>query len=174
MSSRVIEVVDHRPSWGDEFRHEKDLLQSVLDKTNLVAIHHIGSTSVIGLCAKPIIDILIEVQSLENLDRDSHLMQSIGYEVKGEFGITGRRYFQKGGVQRSHQVHAFTVGSAEITRHIAFRDYLIEFPEIASMYGDLKREGALVCDNDIELYCKHKESFIKKHEASALRWKFTL
>ncbi|WCE32531.1 GrpB family protein [Vibrio sp. SCSIO 43137] len=174
MSTRIIEVVDYRPSWVDEFNKEKELLQSALNVTNVVEIHHIGSTSVKDLCAKPIIDILIEVQSLEQLDRDNYLMQTLGYEVKGEFGIAGRRYFQKGGVQRSHQVHAFLVGSAEVTRHIAFRDYLIEFPDIASMYGSLKREGALVCDNDIELYCKHKESFIKEHQESALCWKYTL
>ncbi|WP_233090623.1 GrpB family protein [Vibrio sp. IB15] len=111
MSSRVIEVVDYRPSWADDFSDEKVLLESVLNSVNVVAIHHIGSTSVKGLCAKPIIDILLEVKSLEELDKNNNLMESLGYEVKGEFGIAGRRYFQKGGIQRSHQVHAFLVGS---------------------------------------------------------------
>ncbi|TOF71387.1 GrpB family protein, partial [Vibrio parahaemolyticus] len=113
MSSRVIEVVDYRPSWANEFSDEKVLLESALNSANVVAIHHIGSTSVKGLCAKPIIDILVEVKSLEELDKNNNLMESLGYEVKGEFGIAGRRYFQKGGIQRSHQVHAFLVGSPE-------------------------------------------------------------
>jgi GrpB-like predicted nucleotidyltransferase (UPF0157 family) len=169
MSSRVIEVVDYRLSWANEFSDEKVLLESALNSANVVAIHHIGSTSVKGLCAKPIIDILVEVKSLEELDKNNNLMESLGYEVKGEFGIAGRRYFQKGGIQRSHQVHAFLVGSPEANRHIAFRDYLIQFPEIALHYGNLKREGASICNNDIGVYC----SFIKEHEANALRWKFT-
>jgi GrpB-like predicted nucleotidyltransferase (UPF0157 family) len=173
MSSRVIEVVDYRPSWVDEFSDEKVLLESVLNLANVAAIHHIGSTSVKGLCAKPIIDILVEVKSLEELDKSNNLMKSLGYEVKGEFGIAGRRYFQKGGIQRSHQVHAFLAESPEATRHIAFRDYLIAFPEIALQYGNLKREGASICNNDISVYYTHKDSFIKEHEANALRWKFT-
>ncbi|EHP3974513.1 hypothetical protein BS623_23665 [Vibrio parahaemolyticus] len=173
MNSRVIEVVDYRPSWANEFSDEKVLLESVLNSANVVAIHHIGSTSVKGLCAKPIIDILVEVKSLEELDRNNNLMESLGYEVKGEFGIAGRRYFQKGGIQRSHQVHAFLVESPEANRHIAFRDYLIHFPEIALHYGNLKREGASICNNDVGVYCNHKDSFIKEHEANALRWKFT-
>ncbi|MCM0148654.1 GrpB family protein [Photobacterium galatheae] len=173
MSSRIIEVVDYRDSWNDEFRQEKIRLQSALNEDNVVAIHHIGSTSVKGLCAKPIIDILIEVKSLEKLDSESYLMASFGYEVKGEFGIVGRRYFQKGGIQRSHQVYAFLVGSPEAKRHIAFRDYLITFPDIALEYGALKREAASICDNNIDVYCNHKNSFIKEHEMKALRWKFS-
>ncbi|WP_240207456.1 GrpB family protein [Vibrio sp. CyArs1] len=171
MGSRIIEVVDYRPSWAGAFCDEKVLLESVLNLTNVVEIHHIGSTSIKGLCAKPIIDILIEVKSLECLDKNNDSMRSLGYEVKGEFGITGRRYFQKGGVQRSHQVHAFLVGSPEINRHIAFRDYLTAFPEIALRYGKLKREGATICNHDIILYCSHKDNFIKEHVAKAVRWR---
>lgn len=172
MSLSEIEVVNYRASWVDEFCQEKAQLESVLNLKNILSIHHIGSTSVKGLCAKPVIDILLEVNSLEELDRDSHLMESIGYEVKGEFGIPSRRYFRKGGKKRSHQVHAFLAGSLESKRHIAFRDYLISFPDIAKLYGDLKRVGAAICDNDMGAYCNHKDSFIKEHEAKALSWKF--
>lgn len=172
MSSRIIEVVDFRESWVDDFSQEKMLIQSALNESNVAAIHHIGSTSVKGLCAKPIIDILIEVKCLEKLDDESHLMESLGYLAKGEFGISGRRYFQKGGVQRSYQVHAFLVGSQEAKRHLAFKDYLIAFPNIASEYASLKQDGAAICDNDIEIYCSYKDSFIKEHEAKALNWKF--
>ncbi|NOI65271.1 GrpB family protein [Vibrio sp. 99-8-1] len=173
MNPRVIEVVDYRCSWIDEFNREKVLIESALNLDNVAAIHHIGSTSVKGLCAKPIIDILIEVNSLEEMDNENYLMESLGYKVKGEFGIAGRRYYQKGGIQRSHQVHVFLVGSSEVKRHIAFRDYLTTFPEIASLYDSLKREGAEICDNDIDAYSTHKESFIKEHEKNALRWKYT-
>ena len=172
MSLRIIEVVDYRPSWVSDFCQEKAKLQSLLTPSNVVSVHHIGSTSVEGLCAKPIIDILIEVKSLEKLDDDDHLMQSLGYEVKGEYGISGRRYYQKGGSQRSHQVHAFLASSPEAKRHIAFRDYLIRFPDIAMLYGMLKREGAAVCNNDIDVYCNYKDNFIKEHETKAVHWKY--
>lgn len=173
MSLRVIEVVEYRESWLNDFRQEKELLLSNLNDGNLVSVHHVGSTSVKGLCAKPIIDILVEVKSLEQLDEQNHLMDKLGYLAKGEFGISGRRYFQKGGVQRTHQIHAFLMGSPEVKRHIAFRDYLTAFPKIALLYGTLKQKGASVCNNDISVYCNHKDSFIKEHEENALRWKST-
>ncbi len=172
LSSRIIEVVEFRQSWADDFSQEKKAIQSALSESNVVEIHHIGSTSVNGLCAKPIIDILIEVDCLNKLDQESHLMESLGYLVKGEFGISGRRYFQKGTVQRSHQVHAFLAGSKEAERHLAFRDYLISFPTIASEYVSIKREGVSICNNDIDLYCRHKDAFIKEHEVKAINWKY--
>lgn len=171
MSTRIIEVVEYRDEWCNQFSQEKALIQSVLTNDNVVAIHHIGSTSVKGLCAKPIIDILIEVKSLEELDSDSHLIEAIGYLAKGEFGIAGRRYFQKGDVQRSHHVHAFLFDSMDAKRHLAFRDYLIAFPNIASEYASIKRDAATVCDNDIDVYCNYKDSFVKEHEAKAMHWK---
>ncbi|SBS35160.1 dephospho-CoA kinase/protein folding accessory domain-containing protein [Marinomonas spartinae] len=172
MSIRIIEVVDYRDEWPDQFSQEKAVIQSLFSNDNVEAIHHIGSTSVKGLCAKPIIDILMEVKNLEVLDDESHLMGALGYLAKGEFGITGRRYFQKGDIQRSHQIHAFLSGSVDAKRHLAFRDYLIAFPHIASEYASIKREGASICQNDVDIYCDHKNSFIKEHEAKALDWKF--
>ena len=172
MSQRIIEVIDYQPQWAVDFTKEKELISSVLTAANIHAIHHIGSTSVKGLCAKPIIDILLEVKSLEALDSESEKMASLGYLVKGEFGIKGRRYFQKGGIQRTHQVHAFVAGSPEVKRHIAFRDYLRVFPDVACKYGEIKRSGAAICNNDIDVYIDYKNSFIQEYEAKAVRWKF--
>ncbi|OOF03318.1 hypothetical protein BZG79_14385 [Salinivibrio sp. MA427] len=172
MSLRIIEVVDFQSSWADDFNREKALICNALSQENVVGVHHIGSTSVEGLCAKPIIDILLEVKCLSALDEQGYLMESLGYLAKGEFGIPGRRYFQKGGVQRTHQVHAFLTGSHEAQRHIAFKEYLIAFPEVADEYGVLKKTGAVICNNDMYVYCRHKDSFIKEHEAKALSWKF--
>ena len=166
---RIIEVVDFNENWASEFQQEKLLIKSVLG--NGVKIHHIGSTAVLGLCAKPIIDILLEVENLAWLDLQSGKMEGLGYLVKGESGIEGRRYFQKGGVQRSHHLHAFLVGSPHIARHLAFRDYLRAFPEIRKDYGVLKKKGIKICNNDIERYGAHKNSFIQKYEKKALRWK---
>lgn len=167
---RVIEVVDYRPQWVADFVNEKAAIGQHFNSVNIASIHHIGSTSVKGLCAKPIIDILVEVYDLDTLDAQAANIELLGYEVKGEFGISGRRYFQKGGIQRTHQIHAFKVGSPGVERHLAFRDYLIAFPKIMLEYGAIKKEGVKLCNNNIEKYVAHKNHFIQFHEQQALNY----
>lgn len=167
-TKRKIEVVDYDPSWPGMFEQESKLLSRTLG--NIVEkIHHIGSTSVPGLAAKPIIDILVEVTSLENLDARHQQMVTIGYQPKGEFGIPGRRYFQRGETERTHQVHAYLAGDANIIRHLAFRDYIMTNPSIAAEYAQLKKSVARTCDHDIDRYCQGKDAFIKEHEARAIQ-----
>lgn len=164
-----IEVVPYNSSWPMLFEKEKLALirnvGSVIKK-----IHHIGSTSVEGLSAKPIIDLILEVESLNTLDKLERTFIKLGYESMGELGISGRRYYRKGGDNRTHQIHAFEVGDANITRHLAFREYLKAHPEIKQDYSKLKVKVARECQNNIELYCDGKDSFIKEHEVKALNW----
>lgn len=169
MNRRRIEVDPYDPVWSRLFAEERDLLLSHLPLP-IAGVHHVGSTSVQGLEAKPIIDILMEVADVQDLDQYSHCFESIGYECKGEFGISGRRYYQKGGDNRTHQIHAFAAGSENITRHIAFREYLAAHPAVAREYGVLKKQVALSCKNDIGLYCDGKADFMEKHERLALMW----
>lgn len=165
---RKIEVVDYDPSWPERFTEERNLLRKTLGDI-AVEVQHIGSTAVPGLAAKPIIDILIEVTDLPALDARDRDMELLGYEPKGEFGIPGRRYFQKGGDNRTHQIHAFVTGDANVSRHIAFRDYLRSNPGVAEEYGALKKRVAETCDNDIGTYCDGKDAFVKNHEEIAER-----
>lgn len=176
MTLRIIEVVDYNPNWVNEFEKEKALILSQFSREG-VQVHsqpfnllHIGSTSVVGLSAKPIIDMLLEVDSLESLDLDSDKLAAIGYQVKGEYGIKGRRYFQRGEIERTHQIHAFLKGSDHAIRHLAFRDYLTAFPEVAKTYAEIKKEGAKRYSHSIDQYCEHKNDFVVKHEAEALIW----
>src|SRR5690625_735092 len=104
----------------------------------IMTIHHIGSTSVDGLKAQPIIDIMPVVKNISRMDEFTPAMTDLGYETKGENGIIGRRFFQKGGDNRSHHVHIFEVGSLEIEHHLVFRDYLRSHPEYVKEYGNLK------------------------------------
>lgn len=166
---RVIEVVDYRSTWKIDFEIEKQLLENVLSTCDAV-VHHIGSTSIPGLAAKPVIDILLEVSSLELLDTLEAQMGEISYVSKGEFGIPGRRYYQKGGSNRTHQIHAFLKDSPNIVRHLAFRDYLIEHSDIASEYAAVKRKGAAACNNSVADYCAYKNDFVQYQEALALEW----
>ncbi|MCJ8295229.1 MAG: GrpB family protein [Colwellia sp.] len=169
MSNRVIEVVDYDPNWKIIFETEKIALTKAIG-SNTVKIDHIGSTSVIGLSAKPVVDILIEVSNLEELDAAHENIYALGYTIKGENGISGRRYFQKGGNQRSHHVHAFQSSDLHLHRHRAFKEYLIAHPTIASEYGFIKKEAVSKSDNDINAYMALKNDFIQKYEKLALEW----
>lgn len=107
-----ITVVNYDPEWPSKYVRERDYITEIL-KENCISIYHIGSTSVPGLAAKPIIDIMAVVRSLEELDMVAEKFSEIGYEYLGEFGITGRRYLRKGGDERTHQIHIFkrTIGT---------------------------------------------------------------
>lgn len=166
---RQIEVVDYRPEWPDRYRREAEQLSDALGDT-LVAAHHIGSTSVPGLAAKPVIDILLEVRDLAELDTHNAAMADLGYEAKGEYGIERRRFYQKGGDRRSHHVHAFPVGDEHVTRHLAFRDYLIAHPAVAAEYARLKQRIAQTYVSDSNGYCAAKNDFVVNHERRALTW----
>ena len=169
VSSRLVEVLDYDLNWKNAFEKERVILSKALGH-NAVKIDHIGSTSVEGLSAKPIIDILIEVTSLDELDISNKNIEALGYHVKGENGIEGRRYFQKGGNQRSHHVHAFQTNDFHLLRHIAFKEYLIANPTIASEYTKLKKEAVKNSNNNIDVYIALKNTFIEKHEKIAIEW----
>lgn len=167
----VLTLEPHRNSWKQDFEVEAARIRSAVGDV-LVVIHHIGSTAIPGIYAKPIIDILAEVTSLDALGARVDAMQSLGYESMGEFGIPGRRYFRKDDSDgmRTHQIHAFAHQSPQVLRHLAFRDYLISHPDTAQEYSDLKRRLVQTCNGDIEAYMDGKDSFIKEVERKALEW----
>lgn len=169
LKKRRIEIVDYDRRWPDLFQEEARLLSEVLS-TELVRIHHIGSTAVAGLKAKSVIDILLEVKDVNALDAYDSAMKKIGYIPKGEFGIPGRRFYLKGPDRRTCHVHAFTAGSHDVRRHIAFRDYLMAHPLVAGEYGALKARCASECNDDIDRYCDGKRDFVAFHETRALEW----
>ena len=164
-----IIVTNYNPTWCTKFTREAEAIRLILDDSPH-RLHHIGSTSVPGLPAKPIIDILLEVEDLKLLDMRSARFQGLGYEIMGEYGIPRRRYFRKGDANRTHHVHAFPMGDHHVTRHLAFRDYLRAHTDIARTYGLLKQELAAQPDIDAEKYCAAKDPFIKTHEVKALEW----
>lgn len=170
MAQHVI-VTEYNPLWPQLYRQEAEQIRAIL-RDNCVAIHHIGSTAVVGLCAKPVIDIMPVVVSLARVDAQKKAFEAIGYEVLGEFGIAGRRYLRKGGDERTHQLHIFEQGAYEqIERHLALRDYLRAHPQDAAVYGRLKRQLAQQFPWDIESYCDGKDDLVRKLEQAALQWR---
>ncbi len=165
----IVTVVEYNSAWPDMFEMESQKIQSILGDI-LNHIHHIGSTSVPNLMAKPVIDIMLDVTSLDLLDQLTRKIENLGYEAMGEYGIPGRRYFRKGGDNRTHHIHAFQAGDPNLVRHLAFRDYLIAHPEVAKQYGQLKFDIAKACENNIDNYWERKAPFIKHHEPIAVDW----
>lgn len=161
-------MVPHNSEWRQEFEREGKQITHALGG-NIVTVHHIGSTAIPGIYAKPVIDMLLVVKNHADLDAKQAVMEALGYQALGEFGIPTRRYFRRDNAEgdRTHQVHAFEDGSPQIARHLAFRDYLIAHPDIAQQYSDLKRELTAQHPNDIEAYMDGKDAFIKNIDLQA-------
>lgn len=169
-----IKVVPYQVEWEESFQKEKSQLVEMISNDNLVAIEHIGSTSVVGLAAKPIIDILVIVKDIEQLDEDNHKIASLGYISRGEFGISGRRYFPKGGDLRTHHVHAFQYDNLyDIKRHLLVRDYLRTHKSVREQYAHIKLKGASLFPQDIDGYGDYKDHFVKQLEKEAFLWHWT-
>lgn len=170
-SKREVTVIPYDPRWAAWFERSASEVKAALGDSLLV-IHHIGSTSIPGIYAKPIIDMLAVARDLRGIDECVERMQRIGYEPMGEFGISGRRYFRRdnsAGV-RTEQVHVFAMESPHVRRHLAFRDFLRSNPELAQEYSRLKQRLAAEYPTDIEAYMDGKDQFIRQAEAKALEW----
>ena len=165
-----VEIVQHDPKWSQLYQVEADKLMHAFGK-ELVSIHHIGSTSVPGLLAKPILDMMPVVQDIERVELLNEQMESLGYEALGEFGMLGRRYFRKGGDARTHQVHIFQKNDKwNIDRHLAVKEFLNSHPAEVKLYGELKESLAKKFPNDRISYVDGKNTFVKYLEKRAFSW----
>lgn len=168
-NKRKVEVIDYRSDWKKKFEDEAEILREIL-KDIIVDIHHIGSTAIPNIKAKPIIDILIEVKEIDKVDQFNDKLIQQGYIPLRENGIPYRRFFIKGDeIDRTHHVHIFQTGNPEIARHIRFRDYLINHPDEAKAYSDLKDELAKKYPYNIEEYIKGKDHFIKEIDQKVMK-----
>lgn len=160
---KKIEVVPYNSKWPELFESEQKLIKQALGK-NCITIYHIGSTSVPGLSAKPIIDMLPVVKSIQKVDKVTTAMESLGYEAKGEYGIAFRRYFQKSMGIVTH-VHVYQEGDPEINRYLNFRDWMRSHPDESESYAKLKVELAKKFPHDILQYCNGKDAFVASIDA---------
>jgi GrpB-like predicted nucleotidyltransferase (UPF0157 family) len=166
----AVELVDPRPEWIEKARAEAERLGKAIGST-LVTVHHIGSTSIPGIKAKPIIDLLPVVSDLAVLDVREADVTALGYEWLGEFGLPGRRFLRlnRDG-KRMFNVHCYEQSNPEIARHLAFRDYLRAHPGIAKAYEVEKIRAAAICPDDVLAYNDQKNAWIKETERRALQW----
>ncbi len=169
---KIVRVVPHDPDWANQFTIEAENICRAMGEA-VVAIHHIGSTSIPHIHAKPILDILLEVRDLNLADTRDTEMVSIGYTPMGEYGIPRRRFYYKNtNGQRTHHIHAFEANSLGARRHLAFRNYMRSNPTIADEYSKLKQKLAKLHPDDIDSYMDGKDAFIKEHEKRAMDLKF--
>src|SRR3989338_10555629 len=152
-----IEVVPYSPEWPEMFASEAELIKQALGN-NCITIHHIGSASVPGLSAKPIIDILPVVRDIQEVDKATKAMESLGYEAKGEYGMAFRRYFQDRKSVRTHHEYLYQEADPEISRYLKFRDWMRSHASDAENYGQLKLELAKKFPHDILQYCNGKDA----------------
>ena len=164
-----VQLVDYDPDWPRQAAERVARLR-VLEPV-LVAVHHIGSTAVPGLIAKPIIDLMPVVSDLAALDLERGAVEALGYQWHGEVGIPGRRYcVAQVGNRRVAQLHCFAIGDPGVTRHLAFRDYLRAHPGAARAYAAEKRRARDMHPGDSHAYGGEKQGWIERVEAEALAW----
>ena len=170
-------VVPYDPNWPVLFHEERRRITSVVGHI-AAGVHHVGSTSIPGMPAKPILDIAVLLHNFEDGERCIAPLENIGYLHKGlDDAIPGDRHFVKGhppqescsdGEEiRTHVLHMYTLGSPIGRNHFAFRDYLIAHPEVADEYARLKLILADKHPRDRESYRVGKDSFIREVLAMA-------
>ena len=159
---RVV-VASYDETWEERFREIRKELEAALGDLAL-RIEHVGSTAVPGLPAKPILDIDVVIRDYGVFDAVVSALKEIGYEHEGDLGIAGREAFRYDGKEHlmKHHLYVCPEDSAELRRHIAFRDYLRSHPEAVKEYSRVKEEGARLYPDDIEGYIAHKAPFIER------------
>ena len=155
-----VELVPPNSDWPRLFAEVEKELKQIL-QGNLTEIYHIGSTAIPGIYAKPIIDVLPVVNDIQLIDALTSQFEAFGYVCMGEYGIPGRRFYWKSKTARTHNIHLFQEGSPEISRHLAFRDFMRQHLDYAQAYSFLKRNLADVFPTDIENYVNGKSSFVQ-------------
>lgn len=157
---RSVEIVAYDPRWPIDFADERDRLRA-LPSNPIVDIEHFGSTAVPNLIAKPVIDILASVSTLDEANGFAGELSSAGYEVV-DVGFRTRIFLLKmvrGRIEAFH-LHLVTCAAWPHKNERLFRDWLIAYPDVARAYGELKRELAERFSTDRLAYTEAKTAFI--------------
>jgi GrpB-like predicted nucleotidyltransferase (UPF0157 family) len=166
----AVELWPHDPAWAEDALREARRVASAVGDL-IVFVHHIGSTAIPNIRAKPILDLMPVVRSLSELDAARPVLEGLGYDCWGEYGLNGRRYFTFDDPETSRrkaQLHCFQVSSPEISRLLAFRDYLRSNPVLARAYEAEKTRCQALHPNNSTAYSSCKGAWIRKIEAKAL------
>lgn len=166
MSESKIEITPYDPQWPKIFEAEAERIKKALGQ-NCIAIHHIGSTSIVGLSAKPIIDILPVVEDITEVDNHNDEMSALGYETKGEYGLAFRRHFNKRTDNTGFNIHIYEKGDTEIARYLNFLNWLRTHEEDRQAYENLKLALAEKYPHDMLSYCMGKDALVASIDKKA-------
>ena len=156
----IVELEDFSLEWAKEYEAEEKLLKKVLGN-RIVEIHHVGSTSIKGLKAKPVIDILVVLNSLEEINEVEELLKEYDYSNRGQQGVSDRYFFAKGPEDaRTHYIHFVEPKSNTYYNLVLFKRYLLEHEEYIKKYCDLKQELAEKYPDERKKYTAGKSEFI--------------
>ncbi len=163
MMNRSVIVLPYDPKWKKDFEDIKKEISAAIGDI-ITGIEHVGSTSVVGLSAKPIIDIDIVISDYSSFEQVVCGLAQIGYHHEGDLGIKDReafKYSSKPHLQK-HHLYVCPQNSAELKRHITFRDYLRNHPEAVKRYSEVKEEAARLYPFDIDQYIEYKTPCIEE------------
>ncbi len=163
MKSKKVIVLPYDNQWKAEFEKIKDYLGKALGN-RIIGIEHVGSTSVEGLAAKPIIDLDVIIEDESHFDNVKRRLEDLGYSHEGNLGIKGRDAFRYREIQdlMGHHLYVCTKNSEELKRHLAFRDYLRAHKEEMERYGAVKMDAANKFPKDIDGYIAYKSACIEE------------
>lgn len=159
LSSGELHLVPVGNEWHSRFTAQRKRIAAVLG-TAAIDIQHIGSTAIPGILAKPILDIAVVIQFFEGGRALVPLLINLGYEYRGENGIPRRHYFVQGSPRRTHHLHMLEHDSAELRRHVLFRDILLDSPSTAARYSEFKAAIAAQSGGNRDVHQGLKVSFI--------------
>lgn len=156
----IVMLEEHNENWKEEYENEKDQLIKLIGKY-IIEIHHVGSTSINKLKAKPIIDILIVIENLDQIEEIDNILKEYDYHNRGAQGVIDRIFFAKGPEEaRTHYLHFTYPNSKTYYDQIYFKRYLNEHPEYIEKYCNLKQELAEKYAQDRKSYTAGKNEFI--------------
>ncbi len=163
MRTKRVVVESYDETWTSAFEVIKKEIESAVGDL-IIGIEHVGSTSVEGLSAKPIIDIDIIIKDYSIFDAVVNKLNTIGYIHEGNLGIKDReafKYSDKPHLQR-HHLYVCPQQSEELHRHITFRDFLRSNPEAVKRYGAVKEKAAQLFPDDMDKYIEYKAPCVEE------------
>lgn len=156
---KTVQVAEYDPAWPARFQQLARRAAQAIGQ-RVMAVEHVGSTSVPGLAAKPIIDLAVVVQP-EDVPHAIERLAAIGYVHEGDKGIPGREAFRTPPGEEKHHLYVCVAGSRGVRDHLLFRDHLRAHPDLAREYAELKRRLAERHRHDSENYQEAKSAFIE-------------
>lgn len=161
-----VVVLDHDPIWAAAFEQLRSTIWPTISDL-ATTIEHIGSTSVEGLPAKPVIDMTIVIPAESRMPLVIDRLATIGYRHRGDLGVRGREAFAPPDAAPAHHLYACVEGNLGLRNHLTLRDYLRRHPATAQAYGELKKQLALQHPHDMDAYIEGKTRFILEILAKA-------